>query len=104
MDVLIMYDIESELFDDKNSVVKDAMKELGYHDHFKYPDPNDKDKKITYYLPNTTLWRKDTTPLTAKNDLQRVAKENDAKVERLLATVFADGWKAIPGKPYKKSK
>ena len=56
--------------------------------------------KTTYYLPNTTLWKKDITSTQAKTDLLNVAKQKAAEVERLIATKF-ENWAAILGKPYK---
>lgn len=103
MDALITYDIavSSRIDESKNSQVKDGMKEKGYHDHFTTTN------KVTgvvttYYLPNTTLWKKETTPDTALADLIEVAKLCKADVERAIATEFTGTWKAIPGKPYKK--
>jgi hypothetical protein len=102
MDAIITYDLEEKAFQEsKHTEVKTAMKALGYHDHFNFTDSAG--RKTTYYLPNTTLWKKDTTPTTAKADLLKVAAEKKATVERLFADQFTDNWVAIPGKPYAKS-
>jgi len=100
MDVLITYDIKSEFFETKDTEVKDGMKELGYSDFFVTSTSDNPPKKTKYYLPNTTLWKNDTTPKQAKADLLSVARKVDAEVERLIALEFTDYWAAIPGKPY----
>jgi len=97
-DVLITYDIaEGKGEESKHTEVKDAMKALGYMQSFNYGEGTDKKK---YYLPNTSLWKKDTTSSTAVDDLLKVAKEKKAEVERVIATKF-EGWTAIQGKEYK---
>jgi len=99
MDAIITYDLEEKSFQEsKHSAVKSGMKALGYHDHFTTTDAAG--KKTTYYLPNTTLWKKDSTPATAKTDLQKVAVQKGATVERLFADEFTTNWTAIPGKAY----
>ncbi len=101
MRVIITYDFaENTQHKSVHSVVKKAMKDLGYMDAFKAKDPDDNNKEKTFYLPNTTLWHKDTTPQQAKKDLVAVAKKHAAVVERLFADQFTDSWAAIPGKPY----
>jgi len=99
MDVIITYDLEEKSTQaSKHSEVKAGMKVLGYNDHFNYTDSAG--KKTTYYLPNTTLWKKNSTPTNAKTDLLAVAKAKGATVERLFADEFTDNWVAIPGKAY----
>ncbi len=99
MNSIITYDLEENaLQESKHSQVKDAMKELGYFDSFVKP----KEPGVTYYLPNTTLWKKDINPATAKDDLLRVAAAKGATVERLFADEFTGNYSAIPGKPYAK--
>jgi len=103
MDAIITYDVKADdFFDSKNDDVKDAMKELGYHDHFTTNEKTTNTKKI-YYLPNTTLWKKNITPLQAKNDLLIVAKKVNANIQRLFADEFTNNnWEAIEGKPYER--
>ena len=100
MRVIITYDLtENRLNESKHSQVKDCMKNKGYFDYFSAKDSSGKD--VTYYLPNTTLWKPDTTTAQAKNDLLECAKRHNADVERLFADEFTSNWVAIPGKPYK---
>lgn len=93
---MITYDVSK-----KNTPVKDAMKEKGYLDYWK---ANEK----TYYLPNTTLWKKDVSTATALQDLKDVvnainAKEtspfNKIRLERAVA-VDCSQWSAIEGDSY----
>lgn len=101
MDILITYDLAEKGGQvSKHTAVKDGMKALGYMESFSTTDEQTKVKTI-YYLPNTTLWRKETTSTQAKTDLLNVGKKNGAEVERLIATQFVN-WDAIPGKPYAK--
>ena len=90
MDTLITYDItEDRLHESLNTKVKDAMKVLGYSESINHTDPDTK-VKTKYWLPNTTLWKSDTTPEEAKADLLSVAKKSGATVERLIALEFTD--------------
>lgn len=100
MDILITYDIEEKAGTGsaKNTAVKNAMKTNGYYDYFTTTD-SATNVKTTYYLPNTSLWKKNITSATAKADLLKAAKDNSAIVERLFATQFVN-WDAIPGKKY----
>ena len=95
MDAVITYDIKSGA--SKDTAVKNGMKAIGYLDHFVTQENG---RQVTYTLPNTTLWRNNTSPLQAKNDLQAVARSCNADIERLLATEITANWVAIPGKPY----
>jgi len=96
--VLLTYDLEERLNESKHHQVKDAMKALGYHDHW---TTGEGEAKQTWYLPNTTLWRKDITPSQAKADLESCASKAGAIVERLIAVDHLN-WDGITGKPYKK--
>jgi hypothetical protein len=100
MNILITYDIEEKAGSGsaKNTAVKNAMKKNGYFDEFTASDPTT-NVKTDYYLPNTSLWKKDITSAIAKADLLKAAKDNGAVVERLFATQFIN-WDAIPGKKY----
>lgn len=98
MDSSITYDLEEKAGQEsKHSAVKSAMKKKGYSDRF-WHEANG--SRTTYYLPNTTLWKKNTTPAQAKADLLEVAKACNAVVERLFASEFTGNWAAIPGKEY----
>lgn len=95
MDILINYDLAEKAGEEsKHTAVKEGMKALRYMESFTV-------NKVRYYLPNTTLWKKEITSEQAKNDLLGVAKTVGADVERLIATQFIN-WDAIPGKPYSK--
>lgn len=96
MDAIITYDIESEKSDNsKNDEVKNGMKDLGYLDQFDTTNKNK--KKVVCYLPNTTLWKSNTSPEKALQDLHTVAKEVNATIERAFADEFTANWRAIPG-------
>lgn len=98
MDALIKYElVENRTHESKHTQVKSTMKKNGYLDHFTCEVDG---KKTTYYLPDATLWKKDTTPQQAKTDLLAAAKLHNADVERLIAVEFTEKWAAIPGKPY----
>ena len=98
MDILITYDIESEDGEDTNNVFKDAMKAKGYSDYFTHEKDG---KTTTYYLPSTTLWRKNCTLKQAMKDVKQVEEDCGVNVERLYINKEADGdWRARPGKPY----
>jgi len=98
MDSIITYDLEEKVFQvSKHSEVKAGMKALGYMDCFGAIRDG---VKRTYYLPNTTLWKDETTPATAKADLLKVAAAKGATVERLFADEFTTNWEAITGKAY----
>lgn len=100
MNSLVTYDLEEKIFQEsKHSQVKAAMKARGYMDSFIAEVDG---KKSTYYLPNTTLWKQNIEPATAKKDLLEVAAQNGAIVERLFASQFAKNWVGLPGKPYVK--
>lgn len=108
MRVIITYDLKGALNESVHSIVKDAMKELGYMDSFFIKDEKGGNKKhpdgttIVYTLPNTTLWHYNSTPEKAKTYLLKVAKDHKAEVERLFADEFTTNWSAIEGKPYTK--
>lgn len=87
MQVLLTYDV-NKLHPD----VKKAMKAKGYSDYWT-------DNSTTYYLPNTTLWKKGITPQTAISDIETVTSNLNVKLERAVAVNF-DSWAAIPGIPH----
>lgn len=99
MDVIVTYDLEKNLFQEsKHFQVKNEMKALGYLDRFTVVNKTTNIKQ-EYFLPNSTLWKKDTNAETVKRDLLTIAKQQGAIVERMIATKFSD-WAAIPGKAY----
>lgn len=61
MDALITYDVSA-----MQAQAKAAMKARGYFDRW---DSNG----VTYYLPNTTLWKQDTELSAALADIKAVA-------------------------------
>lgn len=98
MDALITYDlVENRFQESKHTQVKNSMKALGYLDYFTMSID---EKTVTHYLPNTCLWKRDTTPQQAKTDLLNIARKHNADIERLLALEFTDTFAAIPGKRY----
>jgi hypothetical protein len=98
MNALITYDITI-----RHTEVKSAMQDKGYLDYWK-------DNSQTYYLPNTSLWKKNTNPETAKADMQQVVQtlnynqptNKQIRLERCVA-VPANPWSAIPGDAHGKS-
>lgn len=64
MEAFITYDVSARQPD-----VKSGMLKLGYFDHW---NSDENGKKVTYYLPNTSLWKKDTELKTALSDIQKL--------------------------------
>ncbi len=87
MPAMVTYDVSG-----KQIQVKAKMKEKGYSDEWVY------DQK-TYYLPDTTLWKKDGTAATALTDIQSVAKGLQVRLERAVALDLGN-WEAITGDPH----
>ncbi|SHJ40392.1 hypothetical protein SAMN02745146_3051 [Hymenobacter daecheongensis DSM 21074] len=98
MNTLITYDITI-----RHTEVKSAMKNKGYFDYWIANNQN-------YHLPNTSLWKKDTSQDTALADMQQVIQtlnynqplNNQIRLERCVA-VPAYPWAAIPGDAHRKS-
>jgi hypothetical protein len=95
MQVIITYDLNTG-----HSEVKAHMKSKGYLSAWSYNDVN-------YYLPNTTLWKKDTELSTAKKDLEETKTYLNQTpqfqflqiiIERCIVT-SANPWDGIPGIP-----
>ncbi|MBC6612411.1 hypothetical protein H8B15_15920 [Hymenobacter sp. BT507] len=92
MNTLITYDITI-----RHTEVKSAMKTKGYADAWTANNQ-------TYYLPNTSLWKKGITPQTALADLQQVIQSLNSnqpankqiRLERCAAVEWTN-WAAIPG-------
>jgi hypothetical protein len=53
----------------------------------------------TYYLPNTAVWKQNTTTETALTDLKAVCVELKVKLLRAIAT-NASVWSGIPGEDF----
>jgi len=96
MNTLITYDVSRG-----QPEVKQALKNLNYLDYWK-------ENNITYYLPNTTLWKKDIEQGYALKEMQAVIAKlnqgqpsyNQIELER-CACVNVNPWAAISGKPHK---
>ena len=95
MDAVITYDINK-----RHAEIKSEMKKLGYSDKWVI------DKKTTYYLPNTTLWKENTTLAKALDDMKSVIAKlnktnilNPIKLQRCI-TLSADPWNGIQGDPH----
>jgi hypothetical protein len=96
MNTLIRYDVSK-----RQSDVKTALEALKYFDKW---ESNGR----TYYLPYTTLWKKDISLKEALKEIQdAIARlnqgqfnSNQIELERCVC-VPAYPWAAIPGKPHK---
>lgn len=95
MDVLITYD----LVEGKQTEVKDAMKAKGYMQTINGVREED-NSPAAMNLPNTTLWKPDTSPEQARTDLTNAVKICGSKLERVFATGIMSGWRAIIGQSY----
>jgi len=84
MQVLLTYDV-NKLHQD----VKKALLAKNYSDQWSV-------NNTIYYLPNTTLWKKNVSPETAITDIKAVTLALNAKLERAVAVNF-DSWNGIPG-------
>lgn len=94
MNALITYDISA-----RHTEVKAAMlaNGRGYFDSWS-------SNNQTYYLPNTSLWKPNTTPQTAKAEIQQVIQalnlnqpaNNQIRLERCVAVEWSK-WDGIPG-------
>jgi hypothetical protein len=97
MEAFITYDVSARQPD-----IKTGMLKLGYSDSWTITNTAG---TTTYYLPNTSLWRKDTELKTALADIQNVIIGlNNSKtiyqekivLERCIVTP-CDSWYGIPG-------
>lgn len=96
MNTLITYDVSR-----RQPEVKQALKNLKYLDYWT-------DNNTPYYLPNTTLWKKDIDQEDALREMKTVIarlnqgqpSHNQIELER-CACVNVNPWAAIPGKPHK---
>lgn len=95
MEAFITYDVSARQNDVKSGMVK-----LGYSDSWV---PNN--SSTTYYLPNTSLWKKDTELKTAVADIQKVISGLNATKTYYQETIVllrcivtsASPWDGIPG-------
>lgn len=87
MDAVINYDLNA-----KHVEVKKDMQQRGYFDYFT-------ENGRTYYLPNTTLWKKNTDLATAMADIKASAAKFGATLERALSLSLAERV-AEPGKAH----
>lgn len=87
MEAVINYDVNA-----KHIEVKKEMKDRGYHDAYA-------DGGVTYYLPNTTLWKPNTELATAMADIKAAAAKFGATLERAIALSLSPR-NAITGKPH----
>lgn len=86
-EAVINYDVST-----KHIEVKKEMKARGYHDAYS-------DGGVTYYLPNTTLWKPNTETATALADVQAVAAKLGVTLQRAIALSLSPR-SAIQGKPH----
>lgn len=86
MKTLLTYDV-----DDKQKEVKDELLRKGYYKSWS-------NENITYYLPNTTVWRDNTTPSTAIADIKSITANLRVKLTRAVAVDFPT-WDGIEGDP-----
>ena len=96
MNAFITYDVSNN----GQKEVKDGMKKIGYHDRWL------KDN-ITYYLPETSLWKKDTELAQALKDIKAViSKANESRPAndkiRLVRCIVVSAHPSdgIPGEPH----
>ena len=95
MNTLITYDVSR-----RQPEVKKALKNLNYLDFWA-------NNHITYYLPDTTLWKKDIEQGDALKEMKAVIAKlnqgqpvyNQIELER-CACVNVDLWAVIPGKQH----
>ena len=88
--VLISYDVN-----EKQTPVKDGLIKMGYLDKFEFEG----NAKI-FNLPNTTLWKKNMDSSIALNDMNKVCRDLNVKLERFVVSKF-ECVNAIIGDPYK---
>lgn len=96
MNVYITYDAHNGRSD-----IKPALIEAGFHDHWKSGNK-------TYYLPNTSLWRKDLISTNKAKQIffstidtlnsQRAANDK-IRVGRFIAVELTT-WSGIEGEPH----
>jgi hypothetical protein len=78
--VLISYDIPHS-----HKAVKDSMKSKGYLETWNYTGSSK-----TYVLPNTTLWKPDTSSDTAMSDLKASCLAANVSIEKAVSVLGTD--------------
>jgi hypothetical protein len=92
--ILLTYDIRQDRNRQIHTLVKDAMKRLGYSDQFKHENG-------IVYLPNTALIKNNIAPKQAYDDLIAISRGLSAIVERAIAVRFeSTDWYAAWGEPF----
>ena len=96
--VLLTYDISQ-----RHSEVKAALRKKSFFDYWT-------DNKVTYYLPNTTMWKKGdgVTANSILDDINAVIADLNRnepanrfiRLERCMSVAFV-GWSGIAGEPHK---
>jgi hypothetical protein len=81
--ILISYKVNA-----KQGAVRDIMKLKGYAETWKK-------NETEYHLPGTTLWKGDTTPTQAMEDLRKVARALNIELLGVSAIELSD-WDNIP--------
>ncbi|QHT68039.1 hypothetical protein GXP67_16010 [Rhodocytophaga rosea] len=82
MQIIISYEVNS-----KQSAVRDIMKLKGYEEIWTK-------NEVQYRLPETTLWKEDTTPSQAMEDLKKVARALNIELLGASAAEFTD-WEGL---------
>ncbi|TAK22789.1 MAG: hypothetical protein EPO40_28050 [Myxococcaceae bacterium] len=88
MNALIAYDVSG-----KQDKVKKGMQDKGYLDFWTHQGK-------TYNLPDTTLWKKNTTLDQAFDDLTAVVDSIPVITVQRAVVTPCDEWVAIPGQPH----
>ena len=102
-DVLICYDIDAKHDHAIYGDVKKAMIDNGYADRL--IDLADSQRR-TMYLPNTTLWKKNTPVVAAREDLQACINDYNKRnstshvLERCISLEFTSIWTGVYGKAH----
>jgi hypothetical protein len=81
--ILISYEVNA-----KQAAVRDIMKLKGYAETWRK-------NEVEYHLPGTTLWKSDTTPSQAMEDLKKVARALNIELIGVSAIELTD-WDNLP--------
>ena len=81
--ILISYEVNA-----KQAAVRDIMKLKGYAETWRK-------NEVEYHLPGTTLWKEDTTPAQAMEDLKKVARALNIELIGVSAIELSD-WNNLP--------
>lgn len=84
--VLITYDIEKKHTEVRNSLIQD----------YGFEEVIVSDNNVKCYLPNTTLYKKNTTKKSALSTLQDVCKTLGANLKRGIS-MECSNWQALVG-------